>query len=311
MKNDLDLWQFIEKCLTNKQAIMLLVVIESIGSSPGRKGFKMAVDTEGVLCGSIGGGIMEQKLVELAKDRLLKKNFTPFFKKQIHRKDIAENQSGMICSGEQTVLFKPLIFDDLKTVKKVILNLEKSSSAILKLSPTLFYVSKMLLENPIDEILFQENLGFKNQLFIIGGGHCSLALAELMSKMDFHIHLFDNRQGLNTFESNQFVHEKQIVDYDKIADFVPSGENNYVVIMTLGYRSDEQIIRHLIGKNFKYIGLLGSQAKANKLLDNLRIEGFSEKEILKLKMPIGLKIKSQTPMEIAVSIVAEIISIKN
>ena len=70
MKKDLELWQFIGKRLKNDEKVLLLVVVESTGSSPGRQGFKMGVGTEGSLCGSIGGGIMEIKLVELAKSYL-------------------------------------------------------------------------------------------------------------------------------------------------------------------------------------------------------------------------------------------------
>jgi xanthine dehydrogenase accessory factor len=128
--------------------------------------------------------------------------------------------------------------------------------------------------------------------------------------LDFHIQLFDDRQGLNTFENNHFAHEKHIVDYSKITDFIPEGDDIYIVIMTVGYRSDEKVIRQLLGKNFKYMGVLGSQAKADKLRQNLLDAHFTPEQVAKFNMPIGLKIKSQTPMEIAVSIAAEIISLK-
>ena len=326
MQKDLQLWLFIEKNLKTNTAIMLLVVVESLGSSPGRQGFKMAVacstDDSLVLHGSIGGGIMEEKLVELAKVKLKNNDFTPFLKKQIHRKDTPPDypgtghyQSGMICSGEQTVLFYPLKKMDLKTVKIIISSLRKGTPSVLHLSPTLFSVKKRqnstnyVFENKPDAWVYEENIGFKKQLFIIGGGHCSLALSELMSKMNFYIHLFDDRQGLNTFENNEFAHEKHIVDYTEITNFVPEGDNIYVVIMTVGYRSDEKIIRLLLNKKFKYMGVLGSQAKADKLKQNLLDSHFTTEQIAKLNMPIGLKIKSQTPMEIAVSIAAEIINL--
>jgi xanthine dehydrogenase accessory factor len=66
----------------------------------------------------------------------------------------------------------------------------------------------------------------------------------------------------------------------------------------------------LLGKNFKYLGVLGSHAKADKLKQNLLDAHFTEKQVSRFHMPIGLKIKSQTPMEIAVSIAVEIISLK-
>ncbi len=118
--------------------------------------------------------------------------------------------------------------------------------------------------------LFQERLGFKNKLFIVGGGHCAFALSELMSKMDFYISLFDDRPNLNTLAKNKFVDAKTVIEsYAQIDDFIPSGANHFIVVMTLGYKSDETVIRRLIAKDFKYFGVLGSIAKMKILLNNL------------------------------------------
>ena len=105
---------------------MLLTVVESSGSSPGRQGFKMAVAADGTLCGSIGGGIMEVKLVELAKDRLDRGVCEAMLKKQVHRKSAPQHQSGMICSGEQTVLFFGL---DSQSIKEM--SFEYARNALL------------------------------------------------------------------------------------------------------------------------------------------------------------------------------------
>ncbi|MCA1638246.1 MAG: XdhC family protein, partial [Acidobacteria bacterium] len=144
------------------------------------------------------------------------------------------------------------------------------------------------------------------------GGHCALALSELVSKMDFHISLFDDRPNLNTLAKNEFIHKKRIIEsYEKIDEFVSSGANTYVVVMTVGYKTDEIVIRKLLDKNFKYFGVLGSRAKMATLLKNLRKEGFAAERLDKIHTPIGLKINSQTPEEIAISIAAEIIAVKN
>ncbi|HEY0048870.1 MAG TPA: XdhC family protein, partial [Pyrinomonadaceae bacterium] len=96
-----------------------------------------------------------------------------------------------------------------------------------------------------------------------------------------------------------------------IGDFIPSGANVYVVVMTLGYKSDAAVIRRLFDKDFKYFGVLGSGAKMKILLKNLRREGFSAEKLNQIHTPVGLPINSRTPEEIAVSIAAEIIAIKN
>lgn len=303
---------------------MLLVVVESSGSSPGRQGFKMAVDADGALCGSIGGGIMEVKLVELAKARLREAQPEALLKRQIHRKSAAQWQSGMICSGEQTIVFFPLQKVHFKAVQTIVHCLKNHRPALLQITHAadnqLFQVTKgQQNDQPFHweqineyDYHFAENLGFKNHLFIVGGGHCALALSELMSRMDFYLCLLDDRPDLSTMAKNQFVHAKHLLDsYAQVGDFIPSGPHVYVVVMTLGYRSDEIVLRELWNRDFKYFGLLGSAAKVATMLEKLRAEGFSAEKLSKIHAPIGLPINSRTPQEIAVSIAAEIVGVKN
>ena len=320
MNKELEIWQFAARKLKRGESVMLLVVAESAGSSPGRAGFKMAVG-EDDLIGSIGGGVMEVRLVELAKVKIKKakgKNNSAIVD-QVHQKSSA-NPSGMICSGRQTIIFYTLEAQDLRTIRKIVRALKTHQSATLEISNRKLQIAF----NQPDEFdfqfgregendfLFREKLGCKNKLHIIGGGHCALALSELMSKMDFHISLFDDRADLNTLAKNQFVHEKTIVEsYENIGEYIRSGENVYIVVMTLGYKFDEIVIRKLFDKNFKYLGVLGSQAKMKTLLRNLEKDDFDKRKLAQIRTPIGLPIGSRTPEEIAVSIAAEIIRVKN
>jgi xanthine dehydrogenase accessory factor len=149
-------------------------------------------------------------------------------------------------------------------------------------------------------------------LFIVGGGHCALALSELMHKLDFYIHIIEERENLNTFLQNDAANEKIMVnDYTEIEKYIPSGSNNYVVLMTVGYRTDAIALRAVINKDLKYLGMLGSTTKIKELFAELINEGISEEKLKKVKAPIGIEIKSQTPEEIAVSIAAEIVKVKN
>src|SRR4030095_16165238 len=104
MHKSLPTWQLIKNSLEENIPVMLLYVLESSGSSPGRQGFFMAVNIKGAIEGSIGGGIMEHKFVELAREKLRINSREPGVRKQIHDKSVAKDQSGMICSGEQTIL---------------------------------------------------------------------------------------------------------------------------------------------------------------------------------------------------------------
>ncbi len=303
---------------------MLLVVAESSGSSPGRRGFKMAVSGDD-MSGSIGGGVMEVNLVEQARELLSAAPASPdaprpLIKQQDHQKNSA-NPSGMICSGTQTVIFYLLGGSHARIVGEIISALEKNEPKILRITRDEFSV-KESLESGIQDIAidrdsamfsYEEELGYKNKLFIVGGGHCALALSELMSRMDFYIELFDDRPDLNTLDKNKYAHKKTIIrSYENIAEFIPEGnETNFVAVMTLGYKTDELVIRKLIDKKLKYFGVLGSKAKMGALLKELEKEGFPREKLDLLHTPIGLSINSQTPEEIAVSIAAEIIAVKN
>jgi xanthine dehydrogenase accessory factor len=321
VSKELELWQFIASRLKNDERVMLLVVAESSGSSPGRAGYKMAVAADGELVGSIGGGVMEVRLVEQAKAILSEPGAvaTGFLVEQVHQKN-APNSSGMICSGRQTVIAKELSFDDLKTVEDAIDCLQNGATRVLEISNSSFQViantqdiAPFIFETSSEtEFVHQERLSYKHRLFIIGGGHCALALSELMSKMEFRVSIFDDRPDLNTLEKNRFAHEITIIDsYETVGDFIESGDENYVVVMTIGYAFDEIVIRKLFEKNFKYFGVLGSKAKMKTLLKTLEKDGFDKHRLAKIHTPIGMPINSRTPEEIAVSIAAEIISVKN
>ena len=321
MNKELEIWRFAAEKLEQNELVVLLVVAESSGSSPGRHGFKMIVARDN-LCGSIGGGVMEVNLAEQARATLsaASESAAASVKLQTHRKNSA-NPSGMICSGEQTVIFFKLDPSYLKTVEEIIDALEKNTTKIVRITQDKFNLRILKKEeqpkgwtqnDDSADFVYEEKLGHANKLFIVGGGHCALALSELMSKMDFHISLFDDRPGLNTLDKNKFVHRQNIIEsYENIAEFIPGGEDHFVVVMTLGYKSDELVIRKLLGREFKYFGVLGSKAKMKTLLKELEKDGFTRAQLDKIRTPIGLPINSRTPEEIAVSIAAEIIAVKN
>ena len=313
-------WQFIQQKQSNAVRVILLYVLESTGSSPGRQGFKMAVAADGEFCGTIGGGIMEHKFVELAKSKLHTTTDPAEIIKQVHDKISAQNQSGMICSGKQTIFFYEIQSADNDAVVQLLNSLSKNKNGTLQLNINSISFSEAIPDKDFDLVmnedeatfLFKEKTGHKNILHIIGGGHCALALSELMRKMDFFVCVYDERDELNTMNANLFAHEKRIVkSYYDLKHLISEGKNVYVVIMTFGYRSDDLALRSLLGKSFKYIGMLGSKNKIEKMFEEYRRENMDTALLEKIKAPIGLFIKSETTDEIAVSIAAEIIAAKN
>src|SRR5690349_11569742 len=127
-------WEFMLQELRADRKVAFLAVLHSEGSSPGRQGFKMALSASGEMAGSIGGGIMEHKLVELARNLLLQNHFQPVLKRQVHSKSASQNQSGMICSGEQTVAIYFLDPTFVPELEKLVTAIKTKASGELKLT---------------------------------------------------------------------------------------------------------------------------------------------------------------------------------
>jgi len=317
MKN---IFSFIHTQLEQHIPVVLMTVVQQQGSSPGKTGFKMAVSANGNTIGSIGGGIMEHKLVEKSK-RLLRQeqDLKPFLMVQNHKPDAKENRSGMICSGRQTVAFIRINEKEGASITSILDALEGQKKGAMELSENgLLYKEDLILSQHIESKLisasqwsFKEQIGFPDSLFIFGGGHVGLALSRLFSQLDFHVSIFDNRHDLSTLLENQSVHNKQTVDYSKVESLVPDGNNIYVVIMTSAHKSDEQVLKQLLGKNIRYLGMMGSAQKVKTIFEHFQQEGIKEEQLQKVYAPIGLLINSESPAEIAVSIAAQIIAVKN
>lgn len=298
----LDFYKKVQQILQEEKRLVLLVVVANEGSSPGRKGFKMIVSQQ-QMYGTIGGGIMEHKLVEYAEKLLEGPRFEPFIKHQIHDKSAPKDQSGMICSGQQTIAFYDIDSSFFSLTEAIL------SDEVI----TLYYSNHGIeIEEPKNyKWCYSESNSLVQKAYIIGGGHVGLALSEVLSKLNFEIHLLDHRENLNTMTANHFVQSKAVVEFESIENHIPEGENIYVIIMSFGYRTDDIIIRRLLDKKFKYIGMLGSATKINTLFKNLISDGFDESQINKVQAPIGINIKSETTYEIAISIAAQLINVKN
>ncbi len=307
----MSIWKFIQNKLQHNQNVMLLFVVESNGSSPGRQGFKMAISNDGDFIGTIGGGIMEFKLVEKARNLLTQNHQEAFLQEQFHDKEHSKNQSGMICSGCQMIAFVPLFENDLDAINNII----QETKTTIHISPKVFIANDSIANGFLyiaeQEWAYSESIKQQSVIHIIGAGHCGLALSQLMNFLGFYVHIYDDRENLNTLEANHFANEKYIVNYENIGETIITSTNDFVVIMTIGYRTDKIVLKQLINKTYAYLGLLGSAEKIKTLFAELVTEGVSEDKLSKIFSPIGININSKTTQEIAVSIAAEIIKEKN
>ena len=304
------IWDFIHSQLKLNNNIMLLVVVDSTGSSPGRKGFKLAVSNDGSMEGSIGGGMLEYDLVELAKTQF-GKNSAVFSLVREHAKE-SENTSGMICSGSQQVAFYPIYKSDLSVVEKII---SAQKGSVIFSQKGIFYDPEIENQDRViseKEWVFHDGIGFNQRLFIFGAGHVSLAVSKIAKDIGFQVNLFDDRSPeLKTYKENLYADNKRIIDYHNVSKYVPDVSNIYILIMTYAHKSDSNVLEKLLTRNVRYLGMMGSTNKVKSIFSELRSKGVSSEMLSKVDAPVGLPINSQTPEEIAVSIVAKLIQVKN
>ena len=310
------IWHFIKSKLNDGKKIVLLVVAGSLASSPGRQGFKMAVSEDAESFGTIGGGIMEKDLTKFAQ-KFLSGNEKSAIKRLQHSPDTKLESSGLICGGTQTIIFKKFDESFLPLVEKIIGNIESRIPGKLILSNS---VSDYVEENPTEEIEFDDNgekweyreqIGISDTAFIVGGGHVGLAVSRIMKSLGFYVVVFDHRKDVFTLKQNEFADEKIICKYDEIGKHIPAGNKTYIIIATPLHKGDSDALKSVITKHVKYLGLMGSKRKIVTIFDVLRNDGIDEKLFEKVYTPIGLKIGAETPEEIAISIAAEIIQVRN
>ncbi len=162
-----------------------------------------------------------------------------------------------------------------------------------------------------DRTLILEVLNPDIQVVIFGAGHVSLPVISLLKKMEMHVRVYDDREGFDEWAYDAGADEVIIGSYDELTKNIESDENTYFIIVTQGHSSDEVCLENIIDKPSGYIGMIGSRHRIRHYHDRFLEKGFTEEQWEKIHTPIGLKIKANTPFEIAISILAEIIQVKN
>lgn len=159
--------------------------------------------------------------------------------------------------------------------------------------------------------IYIEPIQKMNKLFIFGAGHTGNALAKLASKMDFEIYVIDDRKDYMTDLDIEGVN-KMNLDYKKVLPTLPFDDETYVVIMTYEHSYDRDILAFCIKQSYAYLGMIGSERKI-KLTKKMFTEGKigTKNELDKVDMPMGVNINAEGPEEIAVSIMAKLITVKN
>ena len=288
---------------------VLCTIIADSGSTPRGKGAQMLVGDAGLLSGTIGGGAVEGGAIALGQTLLRER------RSAVHEYKLRHNDGediGMVCGGDVTVHLQFIAAGDpvwrelagsvlhriaLRQPGALVLALDGGAPALRDVPET--DSAHIALPLPIGE-----------RAILFGGGHCSLALCPLLTTVGFRVTVVDDRPELVTKERFPTADAVICCDLDRVAETVPIGEEDYVVVMTNGHSHDFAVQEQVLRGKYAYIGVIGSRAKTASVNARLREAGISEAAIASVHTPIGTAIKAVTPEEIAVSIAGEMICVR-
>lgn len=341
----MDNLQIFEKAVSLLAAgenIALVTVVATMGSTPGKAGYKMLVFGAGRdTVGTVGGGLIEAEMIEQA-GRMLAGSGSRVFRFELG--DTPNDEKG-ICGGSVELLVETFdkdalpLFNDLAAVAA-----GDERSVLLSIIPPDKLSRKILVEDvgQVAEVAgaglsqevvsaikdvaaagqgavkvsadgvdaFIESVAQPPRVVIFGAGHLSYYIAEYAKLVGFRVTVYDDRRKYANRERFADADNIIVEDFGRVLGNVQIDARSYVVIVTRGHKFDEVVLEQALKTEARYIGMIGSKRKTRTILDKLRQKGLSDEALGKVYSPIGLSIGAVTPEEIALSIVCELVKIR-
>ena len=158
--------------------------------------------------------------------------------------------------------------------------------------------------------IFVEPVIPQPQAFIFGGGHVSKSLSRVASMAGFSTSIIDNREAFANPERFPEAEATYAEEYEDVFPKLPITSSSYIIIVTRGHRDDMRVLRWAITTQARYISMIGSKRKTISVIHELEKEGFPRDAFDRVFAPMGLEIGAESPEEIAVSVVAEMIAMR-
>lgn len=334
--------------LEHGRCVMSVTITESLGSAPRGAGARMLVGENGRIAGTVGGGPVEYEVQQTAV-RLLRKKASARRQYDLSERDSEVGMvcGGRVTAsfhyisgkGADVAGFCRSALQLLKAPGELWLvlelppykDMENDAGTATKAGESMgIYGPATPLPPNFPAILpdycrqnsagiitcdgidfYLEPIAKDSLVHIFGGGHVARALVPLLSGTGFSCAVYDDREDFIKKEDFPDAFGTAAVSFDRLANCLFPAAENYFVIMTRGHSFDLQAQAFAMRSSSVYIGVMGSRKKKAILSEKLRGMGFSQEELVQIHAPIGLDIGAETPAEIAVSIAAELIAVRN
>ena len=326
----------------NNKSIALATVIQTWGSSPRRAGAKMAITPDGKISGSVSGGCVEGAVFDGGVDVL--KSDRP----QLLHFGVADETAwevGLACGGSIDIFVQRLDPEFYESLRSVLVR-EQSAVSVTVIRGSNELMGRQILlrdeasefgtiSNELDPLtlnLAQETLvggesrrSMLNEdvevfaevilppptLIAVGGVHITIALMALAKTLGYRTVVVDPRSAFGN--ETRFPNVDQLIPLwpDEAFQQIPITRSTAIAMLTHDPKLDDPAVRISLSSPAFYVGALGSRITQSKRRQRLLADGLTEQEINRLHGPIGLEIGAETPEEIAMSIMAEIVAARN
>jgi xanthine dehydrogenase accessory factor len=329
----MNIYETIEQYLAEGKTGILATVIYRDGSAPRDVGAKMLVGEDGKCFGTVGGGRLESDACREAMN-IMDKGELKILNIRMDSNAVADD--GMLCGGNVDILLEPVLQKYRGVYKRIGEMLQQDARAIVvtkfggAFSKTLIEESLAVTGDVLPEKETEELHNYLNEkrpyyvsggmiieplqslsvLYVFGAGHISQFLACIARIVDFHVVVIDDREEFANRERFPDAAEVIADDFHNVLNRLDFTGKEYVAIVTRGHQYDADVLEEVLKRKTKYVGMIGSRRKVRIILDHMRKNGFDEETIASVHSPIGLSIHAETPQEIAVSIVAELIAVR-
>ena len=320
------------KRLERGEGSVLVTIVQNVGSAPRNAGATMLVGAEGYITGTIGGGMLEFKATKQAQEdlRVGKSTLRQY---RLTKEEVAG--LGMVCGGDVDVLFKVVLPTEknrqvVEQIQNCMNRYEEGYLALSLEGETFGFINgegatwgffdgkvppidkkevnrSCVLKNSIGEDIYIYNLENTSRVYIFGGGHLAQELVPVISHLGFRCVVTDDREEFSSKKLFPEAEEVHTYEFDKLDGKFDVHEQDYIIAMTRGHMGDLEVQKFAMRTPAYYIGVVGSKSKIATVNKKLREAGFSDKDIARITTPIGVKIHSETPAEIAISIAAQLI----
>lgn len=331
------------RLLDDGQSVVLATIIDQEGSTPRTAGARMIVRRDGAILGTVGGGLLEARVMSRSPG-LFESGAL-----ELLAFDLGGDPAtgvDMICGGRVDVLMEVLrpgggehaawktvlqimgrggravivgeLRHDAAAIERHIVseNVPEAGGRLPSILEKAVAVAGgddravKLVEVDSRRFLVEPVFG-GGTVFLFGAGHVSREVAGLLRPVDFGCVVIDDRPEFAN--AQRFPSADGIIvasSFQHVMDGLAIDRNSYLVIVTRGHRHDEAVLEQALRTGAGYVGMIGSRRKRDAIYENLRRRGIDPADLDRVHSPIGLPIRAETPAEIAVSIVAQLIDVR-